>query len=68
MIDRATLIQRRTRSRRASSGRRSIARSSTRPPFLWLVNLTDVAFVSELVGNYQRHPQWGTLLDQLWVL
>jgi hypothetical protein len=26
-----------------------------------------VAFVSPRVGNYQFHPQWGTLLDQLWV-
>jgi ABC-type oligopeptide transport system substrate-binding subunit len=23
--------------------------------------------VSERVGNYQNHPLWGTLLDQLWV-
>jgi peptide/nickel transport system substrate-binding protein len=23
--------------------------------------------VSERVGNYQSHPLWGTLLDQLWV-
>ena len=26
-----------------------------------------VDFVSERVGNYQYHPQWGALLDQLWV-
>jgi peptide/nickel transport system substrate-binding protein len=24
--------------------------------------------VSERVGNYQNHPLWGTLLDQLWVI
>lgn len=24
-------------------------------------------FVSKRVGNYQYHPQWGVLLDQLWV-
>jgi YVTN family beta-propeller protein len=24
-------------------------------------------FVSKRVGNYQSHPVWGTLLDQLWV-
>jgi YVTN family beta-propeller protein len=24
-------------------------------------------FLSERVGNYQRHPQWGLLLGQLWV-
>jgi len=27
--------------------------------------LTDV--VSQRVGNYQHNPQWGVLLDQLWV-
>ena len=26
-----------------------------------------IALVSERVGNYQNHPLWGTLLDQLWV-
>jgi YVTN family beta-propeller protein len=32
-----------------------------------LVNQHVVGFVSERVGNYQLHPQWLTLLDQLWV-
>jgi YVTN family beta-propeller protein len=32
-----------------------------------LVNQHVVTFVSERVGNYQLHPQWLTLLDQLWV-
>lgn len=27
----------------------------------------DKALVSHRVGNYQGHPLWGTLLDQLWV-
>jgi peptide/nickel transport system substrate-binding protein len=26
-----------------------------------------VDFVSKRVGNYEYHPQWGALLDQLWV-
>jgi peptide/nickel transport system substrate-binding protein len=26
-----------------------------------------VDFVSKRVGNYKYHPQWGALLDQLWV-
>jgi hypothetical protein len=25
-------------------------------------------FVSTRVGNYQYNPQWGGLLDQLWVV
>ena len=36
-------------------------------PFLWLVNGIAVEFVSERVGNYQWHPQWGGLLNQIWV-
>jgi YVTN family beta-propeller protein len=26
-----------------------------------------VDFVSKRVGNYEYHPQWGALLDQLWI-
>ena len=32
-----------------------------------LTNPVFVDFVSERVGNYQHHPLWGILLDQLWV-
>jgi peptide/nickel transport system substrate-binding protein len=32
-----------------------------------LVHRSAVALVSERVGNYQYHPQLGTLFDQLWV-
>jgi len=27
----------------------------------------NLVLVSERVGNYQSHPVWGTLLDQMWV-
>jgi peptide/nickel transport system substrate-binding protein len=27
----------------------------------------NVDFISKRVGNYQYNPQWGVLLDQLWV-
>jgi peptide/nickel transport system substrate-binding protein len=30
-------------------------------------NRRNVDYVSKRVGNYQYHPQWGVLLDQLWV-
>jgi peptide/nickel transport system substrate-binding protein len=30
-------------------------------------NIRNVDLVSKRVGNYQYHPQWGVLLDQLWV-
>ena len=36
-------------------------------PVVPTVNRLNVDFVSRRVGNYQFHPQWGPLLDQLWV-
>lgn len=32
-----------------------------------LVNVKEAVFVSKRVGNYQRHPVFGTLVSQLWV-
>jgi peptide/nickel transport system substrate-binding protein len=36
-------------------------------PFVPMYNEIAMDFVSARVGNYQYHPQWGILLDQLWV-
>jgi YVTN family beta-propeller protein len=36
-------------------------------PVVSLVNTRGLALVSKRVGNYQYHPQFGPLLDQLWV-
>jgi peptide/nickel transport system substrate-binding protein len=36
-------------------------------PAVPFANLRAIAVVSERVENYQYHPLWGTLLDQLWV-
>jgi YVTN family beta-propeller protein len=36
-------------------------------PVVPLTNRRQVVFVSERVGNFQYHPQLGTLFDQLWV-
>jgi peptide/nickel transport system substrate-binding protein len=36
-------------------------------PAVPLTSHSDLVFVSERVGNFQHHPQWFTLLDQLWV-
>jgi YVTN family beta-propeller protein len=38
-----------------------------RAPIVPIVNALNVDFVSKRVGNYGFHPQWGPLLDQLWV-
>jgi peptide/nickel transport system substrate-binding protein len=36
-------------------------------PWLPTVTPTWTDFVSKRVGNYQYHPLWGILIDQLWV-
>jgi hypothetical protein len=36
-------------------------------PWLPTLNQNTIDFMSARVGNYQFHPQWGLLLDQLWV-
>jgi peptide/nickel transport system substrate-binding protein len=36
-------------------------------PMVPTSNRRSVDFVSARVGNYAYHPQWGALLDQLWV-
>jgi len=38
-----------------------------RAPVVPVFNRQNVDFVSRRVGSYQYHPQWGVLLDQLWV-
>ena len=36
-------------------------------PVVPIYNPSNVDVVSKRVGNYQYNPQWGVLLDQLWV-
>ncbi len=36
-------------------------------PWVPLVNDLGRDVISRRVGNYQHNPQWGVLLDQLWV-
>jgi len=36
-------------------------------PWVPYANGVVLEVVSSRVGNYQYNPQWGTLLDQLWV-
>lgn len=67
-------IETRIAAARAARGRRAIAlwndvyrRLADKAPAVPLVNRRTVTLVSDRVGNYQRHPLWSTLLDQLWV-
>jgi ABC-type transport system substrate-binding protein len=43
---------------------RSLARAAPAAP---LVNRRGAVYVSERLGNYQHHPLFGVLLDQVWV-
>ena len=36
-------------------------------PIVPTYNRSQVDFVSERVGNYRFHRQWGVLLEQLWI-
>jgi peptide/nickel transport system substrate-binding protein len=36
-------------------------------PWVPLLNQRSVEFLSARVGNYQYHPIWGVLIDQVWV-
>jgi peptide/nickel transport system substrate-binding protein len=36
-------------------------------PWVPMINPKVIDVVSKRVGNYQYNPQWGMLLDQLWV-
>ena len=38
-----------------------------RAPYVFLVNWIGVDFVSERLENYQNNPEWGLLLDQVWI-
>jgi ABC-type transport system substrate-binding protein len=39
----------------------------TAAPAVPLVNRRSITLVSKRVGNYQHHPLWTTLLEQLWI-
>jgi peptide/nickel transport system substrate-binding protein len=36
-------------------------------PWVPVLNPAGIDFVSARVGNYEHNPQWGLLIDQLWV-
>jgi ABC-type transport system substrate-binding protein len=40
---------------------------SNQAPAVFLDNPRTLVLVSKRVGNYQSHPQFGPLIDQLWV-
>ena len=42
-------------------------RISDLAPLVPLASHSQLDFVSRRVGNFEYNPQWGILLDQLWV-
>ncbi len=36
-------------------------------PIVPVDNPENIAFLAKRVGNFQYHPEWGVLLDQLWL-
>ena len=36
-------------------------------PWVPLLNDRRIDLLARGVGNYQHHPQWGMLVDQLWL-
>jgi peptide/nickel transport system substrate-binding protein len=70
-LDRQAVVASRLRGRDPQASDRAWARIdhelTDQAPWLPTVNLNAVDVVSSRVGNYQFHPQWGILLDQLWV-
>jgi peptide/nickel transport system substrate-binding protein len=47
--------------------RRVEARLAAQAPIVPLANAKDATVTAERVGNYQYHPLWGPLFDQMWV-
>lgn len=66
-IDKATRLQP-TNAAAANTAWQAVDREiTTRSPWIPLVNPLGVDCLSARVGNYQRHPAFGLLLDRLWV-
>jgi YVTN family beta-propeller protein len=66
-IDRAAALQAQDPSAANVRWRRIEREILAQAPVVPTSNRRNVDFVSERVGNYEYHPQWGVLLDRLWI-
>ena len=66
-IDHASAVQAQDPPAAHALWRRIESELLAQAPTVPTYNRKNVDFVGKRVGNYQFHPQWGTLLDQLWV-
>ncbi len=66
-MDRAIAVQAQDPAAAALLWQRIEREILAQAPLVPTSNARNVDFVSKRVGNYQYNPQWGVLLDQLWV-
>lgn len=67
-LDAQTKRAARARGQEASElWQRAEASLADQAPIVPLANGTDISLTAERVGNYQHHPMWGPLIEQLWV-
>jgi YVTN family beta-propeller protein len=64
---RVDAAQRARRAPRDAVWRAIFERIAAAAPAVPLVNGREMVLVSRRVGNYQHHPLWGPLYDQMWV-
>jgi peptide/nickel transport system substrate-binding protein len=66
-IDRAAALQAQDPSAANVRWQRIEREILAQAPVVPTSNRRNVDFVSERAGNYEYHPQWGVLLDRLWI-
>jgi peptide/nickel transport system substrate-binding protein len=66
-IERATALEPLNTAAAAAAWRKVDRQLARKAPWAPLVNALGVDFVSRRLGNYQRNPASGVLLDDLWV-
>jgi peptide/nickel transport system substrate-binding protein len=67
MIERAARIQAEDPAASGAAWAEVDREITDQAPWVFLLNPGDFDFVSERLGNYQRHPMWGFLLAHVWV-
>ena len=70
-VDKLVAEARATQSTDPAAARRWWAKAdrivTDQAPWVPVFNETSAGFVSSRVGNYQESPEYGPLLDQMWV-
>ena len=67
LLARATAVQSENTAAASALWQKAERAILAHAPLLPTNNQQNVAFLSKRTGNFQYNPQWGVLLDQLWV-